>query len=331
MRKKVYPLWPLIQAFRLMELNVNQIMQLTALDTGLADDATATVSAEQIVRLFESAYQVDGRPDFAIRLALTYTRVPCGIGFHALHGSPNLGHALHLMMKYKGDLAPELIKRRDEGEFFELHYYNELEDMSSLSLLLSVVWLLEMLKINYTAPPKPAAITITDPVPDLSLYEEHLGFKITFGQSNSIRFHKSALVMKPLAAGMLAAMKDRNEFANPEVSDENGDARLSDVIKPIICGKLKSGEIQLKDIAHSLGTSPRTLQRRLSDEGITLQALKEEVRRDLAKRLLQSNDLKTTKIADQLGYSDPATFFKSFRSWYGTTPAQYRDALKRAG
>ena len=331
MRNKAYPIWPLVHAFRLMELNLSQIMQLAAVDADIAEVTTATVSAEQMLRLFESAYQVDGRPDFGIRFALTYTNVPCGIGFHAFGGAPTFGHAIKLMIKYKGDLTPEYMNRKDDGEFFELLYYHEREDMGSLSLLLSVVWLLEMLRINYKTPPKPVAITITDAVPSLPLYEEQLGLKVTFGESNSIRFHKSALVLKPLAADMFAALKDGDDLANLEMSNADEDAKLSDVIKSIIRRNLQSGEIQLKDIARSLGTSQRTLQRRLSDEGITLQALKEEVRRDLAKRLLQSNNLKTTEIADQLGYSDPATFFKSFKGWYGTTPAQYRDVLKRAG
>ena len=331
MLHKAYPVWPHVHAFRLMDLNLSQIMQLAALDANIAEDTKATVSAEQFVRLFESAYQVDGRPDFGIRAALTYTHVPCGIGFHAFGGSPTLGDAIELTIKYKGDIAPEYIKRLDEGEFFELHYHHEREDKSSFCLLFAVVWLLEMLKINYKNPPTPVAITITDPVPGLLLYEEQLGCKVTFGASNSIRFHKSALSLKPLAADMFTATKDRNDFVNPDKANAEQGAQLSDVIKSIISKNLESGDIQLKDIAQALGISRRTLQRRLTEEEITLKALKDEVRGNLSKRLLRQSYLKTTEIAYQLGYSDPASFFKSFKAWYGTTPTQYRDTLKRTG
>jgi AraC-like DNA-binding protein len=324
MLHKAYPVWPHVHAFRLMDLNLSQIMQLAALDANIAEDTKATVSAEQFVRLFESAYQVDGRPDFGIRAALTYTHVPCGIGFHAFGGSP-------LTIKYKGDIAPEYIKRLDEGEFFELHYHHEREDKSSFCLLFAVVWLLEMLKINYKNPPTPVAITITDPVPGLLLYEEQMGCKVTFGASNSIRFHKSVLSLKPLAADMFTATKDCNDFVNPDKANAEQGAQLSDVIKSIISKNLESGDIQLKDIAQALGISRRTLQRRLTEEEITLQALKDEVRGNLSKRLLRQSYLKTTEIAYQLGYSDPASFFKSFKAWYGTTPTQYRDTLKRTG
>lgn len=331
MLQKAYPVWPHVHAFRLMDLNLRKIMHLAAVDPDIAEDAKATVSAEQMVRLFESAYQVDGCPDFGIRIALTYTHVPCGIGFHAFGGSPTLGHAIELFIKYKGDIAPEYIERLNEGEFFELHYHHEREDKSSFCLLFAAVWLLEMLKINYKNPPIPVAITITDAVPGLPLYEEQLGCKVTFGASNSIRFHKSALSLKPLAADMIAALKDHSDFVNREKTDAEQGAQLSDVIKSIISKNLATGEIQLKDIAQALGISRRTLQRRLTEEKITLQALKEEVRGNLSKRLLRQSRMKTTEIAYQLGYSDPASFFKSFKAWYGTTPKQYRDTLKRAG
>lgn len=330
MHNKVYPVWPLLHAFRLMELDLTQILHMAEMDNDLADDDMATAPSEQIFRLFESAYQLDGRSDFAIRLALTYTRVPCGVGFHALHGAPSLAEALHLLIKYKSDLTPEVIERIDDGEFFELHYTNEVEAMNSLSLLMSVVWLLEMLKITYSTPPQPVAITITDPVPDLALYEQQLNFKVTIGDSNSIRFHRSALAARPLAAGVFGSMTDCNELVDPKGDDSGEYAQLSDVIKPIIGKNLSSGHVRIKNIAHYLGTSERTLQRRLAEEGVSLQALQEEVRRNLATRMLQQEDLQMREIAWRLGYSDPGSFFRSFKRWYGSTPAQFRAGLKRA-
>jgi AraC-like DNA-binding protein len=77
-------------------------------------------------------------------------------------------------------------------------------------------------------------------------------------------------------------------------------------------------------VAHDLHYSVRTLCRRLSAEGTTFQAIKDEVRRDIAiQRLTRSADA-IGAIAYDVGFDDPTAFHRAFRHWTGSTPQTYR-------
>lgn len=80
----------------------------------------------------------------------------------------------------------------------------------------------------------------------------------------------------------------------------------------------------LEALAEAFGVSPATLRRRLDAEGVQWQALKDEVRRDLAIHLLAGSGLSVGATADRLGYNDAATFHRAFRRWTGSAPGAYR-------
>jgi AraC-like DNA-binding protein len=80
-------------------------------------------------------------------------------------------------------------------------------------------------------------------------------------------------------------------------------------------------------VAQDLHFSVRTLCRRLSAEGTTFQAIKDELRRDLAiQRLMRSSDA-IGAIAYDVGFDDPTAFHRAFRHWTGSTPGAYRQRV----
>ncbi|MFN3586802.1 MAG: helix-turn-helix transcriptional regulator, partial [Moraxellaceae bacterium] len=73
-------------------------------------------------------------------------------------------------------------------------------------------------------------------------------------------------------------------------------------------------------IAASLHLSPRTLRRRLGEEGCNYQSLLEAARRYDSCALLARPELEIRTISTWLGYADPANFTRAFRGWTGMTP-----------
>lgn len=83
----------------------------------------------------------------------------------------------------------------------------------------------------------------------------------------------------------------------------------------------------VQQVATALHLSVRTLSRRLAAEGTHFQAVKDEVRRDLAVQQLTSSDLPLATLSGQLGFEDLASFNRAFRNWTGSTPGSYRRGL----
>lgn len=86
------------------------------------------------------------------------------------------------------------------------------------------------------------------------------------------------------------------------------------------------GQGNLESLARVVGSSPRTVHRRLRDRGRGFRELLAESRLTLARRRLRDPSAKVVDIAFELGYSDSSHFIRAFGKWTGQTPVGYRRA-----
>lgn len=87
---------------------------------------------------------------------------------------------------------------------------------------------------------------------------------------------------------------------------------------------LPRGRGAVEQVAQSLGTSPRTLQRQLEQDGQTFSALVNDVRRELAQRHLQDPRRPLAQVATLLGFSEPSAFSRWFATQFGKSPTRWR-------
>lgn len=81
---------------------------------------------------------------------------------------------------------------------------------------------------------------------------------------------------------------------------------------------------EAESIAAALNMAEATLRRRLKQEGLTYQTIKDALRRDLAIARLAHTRETIPQIADALGFAEPSAFRRAFRKWTGVRPADYR-------
>jgi AraC-like DNA-binding protein len=89
------------------------------------------------------------------------------------------------------------------------------------------------------------------------------------------------------------------------------------------------GTRTLPQIADALLLSPRTLHRRLEDEGTSLRAIRDALRRDLASEWLTKTRRPVRQIAAELGFADASSFCRAFSAWAGRGPREYRRQFAR--
>ena len=90
---------------------------------------------------------------------------------------------------------------------------------------------------------------------------------------------------------------------------------------------LPHGDIRKSSIAKALGISPRTLSRRLADEGVTYAEVVDDLRRTLAMQYLKDPSISLSQIAWLLGYEGSTSFNHAFRRWTGRSPSALRQEL----
>jgi len=80
-----------------------------------------------------------------------------------------------------------------------------------------------------------------------------------------------------------------------------------------------------ESLAMELHVSSRTLHRQLQEEGTSLQALKNEIRRDRAVDLLNRTSRPIKQIAPAVGFLNEKSFSRAFKQWTGVTPESVRE------
>lgn len=80
----------------------------------------------------------------------------------------------------------------------------------------------------------------------------------------------------------------------------------------------------LVEIAANFNVSPRTLQRKLKEEGISYQDVADEVRKSLAIHYLEEGGYPVKEISYMLGYNELSAFTRAFKRWTGKTPVSFQ-------
>lgn len=105
-------------------------------------------------------------------------------------------------------------------------------------------------------------------------------------------------------------------------------AAFSERVRLAATQALRGGDARIEAVARVLGLTPRTLQRRLQDEGLRYQEIVDAARGALAQQMLADPSRGLDDLAEALGYADAGSFSRAFRRWYGCSPAEYRQRLR---
>jgi len=162
-----------------------------------------------------------------------------------------------------------------------------------------------------------------------------LGLPMRYGQSvNAIWFDRSVLD-RPLrgalpslhqAAGQRVAQQMSQLLQPPGSNKAQGldahslsaqiEARLSR--QPALLGQ------GIDALAADLGLHPRTLQRRLREEGQQHSGIINQVRHKLALQWLKHSTESVEDIGERLGFADRRSFSQAFTRWQGVSPSEFR-------
>lgn len=91
---------------------------------------------------------------------------------------------------------------------------------------------------------------------------------------------------------------------------------------------LSTGQLEQPLLAQRLNLSLRTLQRRIRQEGLNYQQLVDNERKARACEQLRHSNKSSEDIAQELGFIEVTSFYRSFKKWTGQTPAQFRAQAK---
>lgn len=161
------------------------------------------------------------------------------------------------------------------------------------------------------------------PVPD-GAYQDHFRCPIVFGADRDALEVSTATASQPNRLADDGISRFFETHLDRQLSRIDQTSELERHILDQIGDALSEGVPTLGDVAGRMGMSRRTLQRRLSADGLAYQDLVLRTRKTLCEQLLRRTDYPLAEIAFLTGFSDQSTFTRAFKRWQGQTPASYR-------
>jgi AraC-like DNA-binding protein len=113
------------------------------------------------------------------------------------------------------------------------------------------------------------------------------------------------------------------ELLEKEIAKTHQRETFTNEVRRVILQNFSSTMPQLTDVVEYLHITPRTLQRKLQEEGSSFQGIAESVKSELAIGLLKNRSLTVNEVAYKLGYAEPSVFRRAFKKWTGVSPKGY--------
>lgn len=150
------------------------------------------------------------------------------------------------------------------------------------------------------------------------------GLRLRFGMPfNGFAFDATALAA-PLPSADPKLHQLIREHADGLLRRMGTAGSFAHAVRDLLIKELPGGNPNALRIASLMNTSPRTLSRRLADEGTTFKDLLDELRHNLALFYVGMTSHGFSAVALLLGYTDAAAFHRAFKRWTGHTPGEYR-------
>lgn len=174
-------------------------------------------------------------------------------------------------------------------------------------------------------------VELTRPVrPPDSRFERFFGCPVRFGAERYLL----AFPVEPADRTLPTGCDDMARSADDAVRAYLDRAAPTDLVSEhvraaVVAQVERRTDVSATSVAAALAMSPRTLQRRLRDEGTGFRDVVADVRVELAKRAITAGTDSIESIADALGFSDASAFRRAFKRSTGLSPRDFASTVRR--
>jgi AraC-like DNA-binding protein len=166
-------------------------------------------------------------------------------------------------------------------------------------------------QFNYPSPPHvaeyramfPTELHFDESVCGFYLHEKYLQLPITRSEAELITFLKEApayILHRP-----------------------DHDDSLRNRIRALLARQNMGDMPSLNELAQFLHMTPRSIGRKLQEEGTSLRKIKTSLRQEYAIKLMMTENLSVADVSERVGFSETASFCRAFKRWTGKPPSQW--------
>jgi AraC-like DNA-binding protein len=165
-------------------------------------------------------------------------------------------------------------------------------------------------------------------------YAKYFGIEIRFGQPQQALVFERSLLDLPLEGAFPALHRQaeyrvQRQLTSLPKNDPSGGGIVNRLERTFSARPELLGQ-GIERMAEVLNLHPRTLQRRLQEEGLGYTELQARARFHKAADLLQGGESSIETISERLGFSDRRSFTRAFTRWAGISPSSFRKKPRKS-
>jgi AraC-like DNA-binding protein len=308
-------------------IDIAPICKALDLDPSTFSDLTGRISLDRLCRLLETCALLANDETFGLRTADYFEPGSSGAYGYGLMAAPTALDFIRFLGEHQNAASEKSYSRLTidaEGAEY-VSTYSPLIVKRDQFVDMATALIFARLKPILGAATDQVEVGLERPKPkNVTPYRDRISKKISFGKRiNSLRF-PAELFSKtnPQGDARLFKLMDLQCRALATARPDHQD--FVEELREFMLARISDSAISLADTAEYFHVSERTLQRRLAETGTSINDLRDDVRRDLAAKLLTMSELSAAEIALRLGYSAPSAFTRSTLRWFGMTPREYR-------
>jgi AraC-like DNA-binding protein len=307
---------------------VAAVLRRAGLPQDLFEQSRVFVSTEELFAIWDAIGRVTSDPLIGLKLGVESKMERFHPMAIAALSTENLVTATKQLARYKKLTAPEeIVNELDETEFRISYRWLLAVDAEPQALTdYCLAWTLSIARLGIGDQQlKPLRIEYLQPRANLRPIERHFGCEAVCGAP------RNGIVFR--AADATAPFVTRNcdllDLLAPQFEEQLRQFKAEDtfveLVRRAIQDKLTGHRPSIDAIAQSLHMSSRTVQRRLQGVGYNFQRVLDEARHQMARHYLSNSVLELNETAYLLGFEDPNSFGRAFRTWEGIPPSDWRE------
>ncbi|AFI90340.1 AraC family transcriptional regulator [Pectobacterium parmentieri] len=314
-------------------VNLDSLSRSTTAHSKNEESNNEFTSVYHIQKLLNIAYTERERESFGLLLYEYFHPSDYDVVNYIMMSSKNLLHALECLCRFSRLLYSgcqlKLDKKNTNTYCIEFNYLypkdkntelvRQFHELSTASLLAYLQWLTSD---NFT---HFSSMEFSYPEPcRINKYETLFACPMTFGTHRNCVYLNADTLFIPLATSNSSLFKLHEKHAIYLI-DMLFNKTIKGRVRDSISKKLETGSCNIHSVASDLFMTPRTLQRRLDEEGTYFKDILEEVKMNLAEYYLIYSQYSLSHIAELVGYKEPSSFHRACLRWFRSSPRLFRD------
>jgi AraC-like DNA-binding protein len=330
MRASLRTLRPLAAGLSARKIDPAKVLRESGVDPALLRDADARIAASTVHALWRRVDELSGDPHFGLRTAMGIHPGSFDVLDYVCRNCATVADGLALYCRYT-PLLHDAIQAVVELDDDELRFRHTLTDGTALprqyaEFIIGSVLVIVRQASGHQVIPK--AVYFIHPRPaDIAPHRELFRGPITFGAGYNGFTLSRTDAERPLMDAQPGLFEVLEQHAEHLLAKHPRPDSFVAQVRAAILSELRTGSISVSTVARRLGTSERTLRRRLDADETTYQEQLAELRMNLATRYMAEEQLSVDEIALLLGFSDRTSFIRAFRRWTGRSPTEFRQGL----